>query len=83
MGVIKQIGILLRALLASRAALTMETLALRQQPAVLERSVKRPALQQRDRIFWAWLSRLWNGWRADHHCDLVQRRRRTPTFVQK
>ena len=61
MGVIKQIGTLLRALLANRAALTMETLALRQQPAVLERSVKRPALQQRDRIFWAWLSRLWNG----------------------
>jgi len=31
--------------------------------AVVERSVKRPALQQRDRIFWAWLSRLWDGWR--------------------
>jgi hypothetical protein len=40
-GVIKQIGILLRALLANRAALAMENLALRQQLAVLERSVKR------------------------------------------
>jgi hypothetical protein len=39
--VIKQIGILLRALLANRAALAMENLALRQQLAVLERSVKR------------------------------------------
>ena len=64
MGVIKMIGILVRALLANRAALAMENLALRQQLAVLERSVKRPALRQRDRIFWAWLSRLWNGWRA-------------------
>ena len=31
--------------------------------AVVERSVKRPTLQQRDCIFWAWLSKLWNGWR--------------------
>jgi len=63
-GVIKLIGILLRALLANRAALAMENLALRQQLAVLERSVKRPALRQSDRIFWAWLSKLWNGRRA-------------------
>jgi len=63
-GVIQLIGILLRALLANRAALAMENLALRQPLAVLERSVKRPALRQRDRIFWAWLARLWNGWRA-------------------
>jgi len=63
-GVIQLIGILFRALLANRAALAMENLALRQQLAVLERSVKRPALRQRDRIFWAWLARLWNGWRA-------------------
>ena len=64
MGVIQLVSSLLRALLANRAALAMEILALRQQLAVLERSVKRPALRQRDRIFWAWLSRLWNGWRA-------------------
>jgi len=82
-GVIKLIGILVRALLANRAALAMENLALRQQLAVLERSVKRPALRQRDRIFWAWLSRLWNGWRADRRCELVQRRRRTTAEAQK
>ncbi len=58
MGVIQLIGILLRALLANPAALAMENLALRQQLAVLKRSVKRPDLQRRDRIFWAWLSRL-------------------------
>jgi len=63
-GVIELIGILLRALLANRAALAMENLAQRQQRAVIERSVKRPALQQRGRTFWAWLSRLWNGWRS-------------------
>jgi len=63
-GVIKMIGVLFQALLANRAALAMENLALRQQLAVLERSVKRPALRHCDRIFWAWLSRLWNGWRS-------------------
>lgn len=45
--VIQLIGILFRALLANRAALAMENLALRQQLAVLEWSVKRPALGPR------------------------------------
>jgi len=31
---------------------------------VLQRSVKRPKLRTRDRIFWVWLSRLWSGWRS-------------------
>jgi hypothetical protein len=44
MGVIQRIRILLRALLANRAALAMENLALRQQLVVLERSVKRDGL---------------------------------------
>jgi len=55
---------LLRASLANRASLAMENLALRQQLAILEGSVKRPRLRQRDRIFWVWLRRLWNGWRS-------------------
>ena len=46
MGVIQLIGILFRALLANRAALAVENLALRQQLAVLERAGKRPALRQ-------------------------------------
>ena len=45
MGVIELIGIPLQALLANRAALALENLALRQQPAVLERAVKGPALE--------------------------------------
>jgi len=69
-GVIQLIGILFRALLANRAALAMENLALRHQLAVLERSVKRPALRQRDRLFWFWLSRLWNGCRNTRHLVL-------------
>ncbi len=51
-------------LFASRAKLAAENLALRQQLGVLGRSVKRPRLRKRDRIFWVWLSRLWPDWRA-------------------
>jgi hypothetical protein len=64
MGALQVVTILLRLLLQSRAALTAENLALRQQVAVLQRSVKRPRVHRRDRIFWVWLSRLWRGWRS-------------------
>ena len=57
------IRVILRMLLANRAALIAENLALRQQLAVLSRSAKRPRLRLRDRIFWVWISRLWTGWR--------------------
>ena len=63
MGALQVVAVLLRLLLQSRAALAAENLALRQQVAVLQRSVKRPRLHRRDRIFWVWLSRLWRGWR--------------------
>jgi hypothetical protein len=62
MGALQVVTILLRLLLQSRAALVAEDLALRQQVAVLQRSVKRVRLRRRDRIFWVWLSRLWRGW---------------------
>ena len=54
-----------RVLLAGRAALVAENLALRHQLAVLRRSVKRPRLRRRDRVLWAWLSRIWTDWRAN------------------
>jgi hypothetical protein len=64
MDVLQLITIPLRLLLQSRAALAAENLALRQQVAVLQRSVKHPRLHRRDRIFWVWLSRLWRDWRS-------------------
>ena len=64
MGVVRVIVILLRAFLLPRATLLAENLALRHQLGVLQRSVRRPRLRQRDRIFWVWLSRLWADWRS-------------------
>jgi hypothetical protein len=55
--------ILLRALLFSRTSLALENLALRQQVAVLKRSVPHPRIRTRDRIYWVILRRLWTGWR--------------------
>ena len=49
--------------LQSRAALQVENAALRHQLAVLQRQARgRPRLRPVDRLFWAWLCRLWPGW---------------------
>jgi hypothetical protein len=48
----------------SRTALQLEILALRHQLCVLQRSVKRPKLTAADRLLWAWLCSVWNGWEA-------------------
>jgi putative transposase len=53
-----------RALLGSSAAISLENIALRHQLSVLQRSVGRPRLHRRDRLFWVGLSKLWPGWRA-------------------
>jgi putative transposase len=50
------------ALFRSRASLCLEHLALRHQLAVYQQTVHRPRLHRTDRLFWAWLSRLWTGW---------------------
>ena len=57
-------AIFLRALVFGAAAVAVENMALRHQLAVLQRSIDRPRLRRRDRILWAWLARLWAGWRA-------------------
>lgn len=46
----------------SRASLRLENLALRHQVAVYPRTVHRPRRHPADRLFWAFLSRLWSGW---------------------
>ena len=64
MGVLQAVWLFVRGLFSGRAALMAENLALRQQLVVLQRSVNRPHLRKRDRIFWVWLSKLWSGWRS-------------------
>ncbi len=50
------------AALRERRDLVFEMLALRQQIAVLERSLKRPRFSTADRIFWVVLSCCWEHW---------------------
>ncbi len=47
-----------RSALKTRGELAIENLALRQQLAVLKRSVKQPRIADSDRIFWILLRRL-------------------------
>ncbi len=55
---------LLHCFLKSRSRLALENLPLRQQLAVLRRSIKRPKLRAADRMFWVLLARVWSGWRS-------------------
>jgi transposase InsO family protein len=64
MSVIQMLVALVWSLVRDRAELAAENLALRQQLAVLREKTKRPSLRQRDRIFWAILSRVWGNWRS-------------------
>jgi hypothetical protein len=53
MNFLRLIMAFVRAFFVSRASLAAENIALRHQLAVLQRSVKRPQLRNRDRIFWS------------------------------
>jgi transposase InsO family protein len=64
LGVINAIYFLIRAFFVFHLSLAAENLALRQQRAILQHSVKSPKLRPRDRVFWALLSRLWSNWRS-------------------
>ena len=46
-----------------RTRLAFENLALRQQLAIYQRSIARPVINNRDRIFWVLLAHIWAGWR--------------------
>ena len=51
--------------LKSRASLQLESIALRHQIGVLQRSTKkRRQLNPADRFLWVWLSRVWKDWRS-------------------
>ena len=45
-------------------AVALENLALRQQLAVFKRTVPRPPLRHRDRLFWVLLAHAWRDWRT-------------------
>src|SRR5712691_3548862 len=45
-------------------AVALENLALRQQLAALTRTVRRPQLRTRDRLFWILLAKGWREWRT-------------------
>jgi putative transposase len=62
--VISALMAFMAALFRSRTSLHLEQLALRHQLAVYQRSVPRPRLRAIDRLFWAWLSRLWSEWQS-------------------
>ena len=64
MSILGAICVFVRGLLANRARLAAENLALRQQLAVFKHAQPRPHIRRRDRVFWVWLARLWAGWRS-------------------
>ena len=55
--------VLINALVADRSRLALENIALRQQVAVLKRSVKRARVEDSDRVFWILMRRLLKDWR--------------------
>jgi transposase InsO family protein len=62
---LRLIWAVVHALSVRKADLVAENLALRQQIIVLLRKTKCPRLRMKDRIFWLWLARSWDGWREN------------------
>ena len=60
---VRSLFVMGRALLKDWSRLALENLALRQQLAIYHRSIARPVINNRDRIFWVLLTRVWAGWR--------------------
>jgi putative transposase len=55
---------LFRLIFRSKQDIVLENLALRQQLAVQQRSIRRPKIKNLDRIFWAWLFKIWDHWKS-------------------
>ena len=64
MAIVNMLLTIIRALCKDRSQLALENLAPRQQLALFKRSVKRPKLGRRDRLFWVFLKRYWEGWES-------------------
>ena len=61
-GILRTIIHSLRSIFRTRADLTIEILALRQQLTALKEKHPRPKLSWLDRGFWVWLRRIWPKW---------------------
>ncbi|MGA2324178.1 MAG: hypothetical protein ABSG22_10065 [Sedimentisphaerales bacterium] len=59
----KLIFSLIRLIFRDKTNLVLENLALRHQLEVLGRK-KKPKLKKPDRIFWAWLFKIWDHWKS-------------------
>src|SRR6266853_3658791 len=57
---LRTLGLLCR----GHRAVVLENVALRQQLAVLRRTVRRPHLRTSDRLFWVLLAKTWQDWRT-------------------
>ena len=56
------------------ANLTAKNLAIRQQLIVLNRSIKRPQIKTKDRLFWIILFLFWNNWQEFIDCFKTRNR---------
>jgi putative transposase len=50
--------------LAGSEQVALENLALRQQMAIFQRTVRRPRIRSMDRLFWICLRRVWKDWKS-------------------
>ena len=50
--------------LAGSEQIALENLALRQQMAIFQRTVRRPKIRSMDRLFWICLRKMWKDWKS-------------------
>ena len=50
--------------LAGSEQIALENLALRQQMAIFQRTVRRPKIRTMDRLFWICLRKMWKHWKS-------------------
>jgi len=65
MSICKVLFLLFRGLFVNRSNLILENLAFRQQLTVQQRTIKRPKLKNKDRVFWSWISQIWPDWKSN------------------